>query len=88
MEINLNTNIESVTRANGFAVRGREASAAPDPVSFESSKALNQALATVPDIRDEPVRRAQQMVGTVTYPPEETVAKIAHLLALQLDRNG
>jgi hypothetical protein len=83
MEINLNTNIDSVTRTNGFITRGREVGEAKAQVSFEDSTALNRALATVSDVRSELVQRAQvRVLGSVPYPPEETVSKIAHLLAL------
>ena len=87
MEINLNTNIDSVVRANTLALKGREPGPAQQVVSFDNSTAQNQALAAIPDSRAEALQRAQALLGSVPYPPEETVAKISHLLALALDPN-
>jgi hypothetical protein len=88
MEINLNTNIDSVTRANNLTTQGREVRPTKQQVSFENSDALNQALSTTPDVRNDEVKRAAfRVLGSVPYPPEETVAKIAQLLAMKLDQN-
>ena len=83
MEINLNTNIDSVTRTNGLTTRGAEVGRINEQVSFENSRALNQALGSLSNVRGDVVKSAQSRVlGSVPYPPEETVSKIAHLLAL------
>jgi len=88
MEINLNTNIDSVARATNVAPQGREIRPVQEQVSFADSEALNRALTVTPDVRTDEVRRATaKVLGAVPYPPEETVAKIAHLLALKLDQN-
>jgi hypothetical protein len=85
MEINLNANIDVVSRANSIPAKPREVGPAQKDVSFERSNALNQALADIPNVRTEAVQRGQALLGSVPYPPEETVAKLAHLLALGLD---
>jgi hypothetical protein len=88
MEINLNTKINSVSRTNSIASQGREIRSVREQASFTNSDALNQGLTNMPEIRNEAVKRAQdQVLGDVPYPPAETVAKIAHLLAINLDRN-
>jgi hypothetical protein len=87
MEIKLNTNIDSVARINGLTPKGREVTPAEQEVSFDQSNALNQALADTPNLRRDAVQRGQALLGSVPYPPEETVAKISHLLALSLDTN-
>ena len=88
MEINFNTNIDSVNRTNGFTPRGREVRPVNAQVSFENANALNQALDNIPDVRSEEVKRAQDLLlGSVPYPPAATVAEIAHLLALNLEHN-
>jgi hypothetical protein len=88
MEINLNTNIDSVTRANNLTTQGRDVRPIKEQVSFENSNALNQALLTTPDVRSDEVKRVgYQVLGSVPYPPEETMAKIAHLLAMELDQS-
>ncbi len=87
MEIKLNTNIDSVTRANNFTAQGRDVRPVREQVSFESSNALNQAINDLPDVRADKIANIQNRVlGSVPYPPEETVAKIAHLLAMKLDQ--
>jgi hypothetical protein len=48
---------------------------------------LDQALASVPDVRPEVVERARNLVNLVQYPPAETMRKIARLLAMEIERN-
>jgi hypothetical protein len=87
MEIKLNTNIDSVARANNLTFKPKDVAPAGDEVSFVHSDALNKALADTPNVRPEAVRRGHALIGTVPYPPAETVAKIADLLALSFDPN-
>ena len=63
----------------------RPARAAEDEVAFENARALTAALHASPAVRDEVVRRATELVGNVNYPPPETIRRISHLLAIQLD---
>lgn len=57
-----------------------------DEVSLEQSAALLTALADTPDVRPEEVERAKQLIGDVRWPPEETIRRIAELLAINSDR--
>jgi hypothetical protein len=60
-------------------------SMAYEQVALENSRALTHALRMTPEIREEIVRRATELVGEPSYPPEETIRKISDLLAIQLD---
>jgi hypothetical protein len=59
-----------------------------EQVAIENSRALTIALQETPEIRAEIVRRATELVGEPGYPPPETIRKISHLLAIQLDQES
>ena len=56
-----------------------------DQMAIENARALTRALGETPEIRDEIVRRATELVGEPSYPPPDTIRKISHLLAIQMD---
>ena len=88
MEINSNTNMDSIGRTNGFRPRGKNIPSVKEPVSLKSTQALNQTMSKLPEVRTAEVQRAQRLIrGSVPYPPAETITKISQLLALKLDRN-
>ena len=62
-----------------------ETSTARDEVALENSRALTQALLATPEVRADKVRRAREMVSEPNYPPRETIQKISHLLAIQMN---
>jgi hypothetical protein len=88
MEVQLNTNVNSVAAAAGSA-RSKKADvqATSSEAAFEDSAALNAALQQTPDVRPEAVARGKALVETESknYPPVETINKIAALLAVKLD---
>jgi hypothetical protein len=55
-----------------------------DQAMFNRSEALDRAFSQVPEVRPEKVARARDLIGQVTYPPRETIAKISELLALTI----
>jgi hypothetical protein len=85
MEIKLNTNIESVGRVAGSQPKKLEAKTEEQTPSFDRSEALNDALRQTPDVRSEVVANAKKAVGNSSYPPSETIRKIAVLLAKNID---
>ena len=88
MEIRPNSNIDSVTRVfNTPGKASRPIDADTDVSAFDSSRALEAKLSDVPDVRPEKVERARHLVGDPTYPPRETIRKIATLLALAKSEN-
>jgi len=87
MEIKFNTEIQSVARTNAGAARPSAAAAADGQLSLQNSKALDQALAEVPDVRPDAVERGKALVASVPYPPLETIHRIARLLAYELAKS-
>ena len=57
---------------------------ATDDVSLTGSAALEKSLHDTPDSRPEAVQKARQLINDVQYPPQETIKKISHLLAIKL----
>lgn len=55
-----------------------------DTAQFDHAAALNRALADTPDLRAGEVERARELIGDVSYPPAETIKRIASLLATNL----
>jgi hypothetical protein len=58
------------------AVRGEQ--------PFERAAALEKALKEIPLVRTDKVGHAKNLVADVKYPPEETLDRIANLLAIHL----
>jgi hypothetical protein len=50
---------------------------------FDNADALEKALERTPDVRSEVVERGKQLVADQTYPPRETLQRIAALLAME-----
>jgi hypothetical protein len=61
---------------------------ATDTAQFDKTDGLDRSLKNTPDSRPEAVARAQQLIGDVTYPPRETIRRLAVLLAMHLDNDG
>lgn len=81
MEIKLNTNIESVGKLAGSYAKKIEAKVADEGPAFSKSEALETALRQTPDLRADVVAKSKELVADKTYPPVETIKKIAVLLA-------
>ncbi len=84
MNIELNLNGVSPVPQPKPAFRGRQAEPVGDKADFRGTEALTQALAQSPDTRPEAAKRARDVIGSVKYPPEETLDRIATLLATHL----
>jgi hypothetical protein len=85
MEIELNTNRAPSVPPTPPPPRVRPAAAAEDEeAKFSGAAALADALARLPDTRSEMVHKSREVVGSVKYPPDETLNRIARLLAMQL----
>jgi hypothetical protein len=84
MEIKLNSNIDSVARLSQTQSKASRPVSQPAALSeFENSKALEARLQELPDVRVEKLQRAQRLVGDPTYPPRETIQRLAALLAIE-----
>jgi hypothetical protein len=87
MEVNLNTNIATVSQRPGPSTKPLPKSGGTDNVQFSQSAGLNQALSSSPEVRSSAIDRAQHLIGDVEYPPPETIRRIAALLAMHLDQS-
>ena len=88
MEINSNINMAGVGRTYTTKHPNSAQKAGEDAAAFSSSHALEQALTATPEVRSEAVERARNLIADVKYPPKETLNKIAHLLAMNLDNSS
>ena len=85
MEIKLNSQIDSVAWAKKTHPNAsREIERESDISAFETSKALESQLSTLPDVREDKLERALELVGDPAYPPRETMKGLAALLAVHL----
>ena len=88
MEIELNTSRLASVPPPSTPPRVREPAPAHDEASFSGAQALTEALARLPDTRPEVVQRSREVVGSVKYPPDETLNRIAKLLAMNLSQRA
>jgi hypothetical protein len=83
MEIKLNSNIDSVARVSNTQPKAsRPIDSDPDVAVFETSRALEARLQSLPDVRANVVEHGRRLAGDPAYPPRETIQRIAALLAL------
>jgi hypothetical protein len=81
MEVKLNPNVDSIGRVAAGQTKRNEAKVEAQAAAFESSEALEQSLRRLPDSRTDAVAKAKQATALSTYPPPETIKKIAALLS-------
>ncbi len=85
MEIKLNTNVDPIGRVSVGQTKKTEAKVEGEGAAFAKSQALNQTLSQLPDSRADEVAKGKQLTGISTYPPRETIKKIASLLATHVE---
>jgi hypothetical protein len=87
MQVNPSGNISvtgSIPRpTNNNAVRPEG-----DQAEFVNSQTIDQALRDQPEVRPEAVAMAKGLVEDASYPPDETVRRLANLLALDFTQNS
>ncbi len=84
MEINTNLNTGGVSGANPPGRPASPARPAGNGVSFASSEALDKALKSLPDSRQDAVERAKALVNDPSYPSSDTLKKLSQFLAANL----
>lgn len=52
-------------------------------VDFATTNAINKAVAESPSVRPEAVAKAKSLIEDTKYPPDETIRRIAHLMAIE-----
>ena len=84
MEIEFNPARTPATGAGHPVERRNAAPAARTERSFERTAALETALKEIPLVRADKVEHARSLVADTKYPPEETLNRIANLLAIHM----
>lgn len=84
MEIEFNTARPAATAASQTVARRETAPSVREGEPFERAAALEKALKEIPLVRPEKVARGRSLVADIKYPPEETLDRIANLLALHI----
>jgi hypothetical protein len=84
VNVRFNTNIGSITGEVPDRAKSQKAPSGQDDVWLDQSAHLDRSFATTPEMRPEVVQRGRQMIGDVTYPPDETIRKLAALLAMNM----
>ena len=84
MELNFNTRFPEVNRAVNQPRPQLTVKANKSQPSFSNSEALQNALRQVPDVREEEVARAANLVSSTQYPSPEVVKKLAARLVKYL----
>jgi hypothetical protein len=82
MHIEPNRNLEPSARPETPRAPARRPRMEPSEPAFQHSAALDRSLNRAPDVRAEKVQRARELVGDVSYPPPQTMRRIAQLLAI------
>jgi hypothetical protein len=56
-----------------------------DEADFATAETVQASLQSAPEVRAQEIGRAKTLIDTAVYPPEETIAKIANLMAMSVD---
>jgi hypothetical protein len=84
MEIKLNVSLDSVARVSGTRAKAsRPIDSDSASSAFENSRALEARLEQLPVVRADKLDTGRRLVGDPTYPPRETIQRIATLLAME-----
>jgi hypothetical protein len=83
MQINPTNNLTPLPERRRVA--GANTPTGRDEANFATTESLQAALRGAPEVRMEKVEQARALIGKSVYPPEETIAKIANLMAMHVD---
>lgn len=84
MQVSPNSNSGPVPRAGWRAFQRAAGGGGADTAQFDRATALDRALMDTPDLRPGEVARARVLIGDVSYPPPQTIQRIASLLAMDV----
>jgi hypothetical protein len=87
MEIQPNLNAGKIIPLPADRPPVRRSEPKADQAVFSSATALEAAAQALPETRVERVQEAAVLVGDPTYPPEEMMRRMAHLLAMHWPPN-
>ena len=85
MEVEFNTSRSLNPGTAQPVVRQQNIQPADTTMSFERTQALEKTLQEAPQIRPETVARASALVADDSYPSDETLGKMAGLLATKIN---
>jgi hypothetical protein len=84
MQINANNRMGPVGPIAGQRpVTAQKPVSEASQVELRQSEAVNQALQATPDVRQDKVERARELIVNRDYPPETILRGIANLLAVK-----
>jgi len=82
MEIQPNLNAGKVNPLPAEPAQVRRIEPTTDQAAFSGAAALEAAMQRLPEVRTDRVRDAAQLIGDPSYPPEQTMKRLANLLAM------
>ena len=88
MQVNTNISTDAGNRVPPPAPQAPPVKVAADSVNFSSTTQLERMLRDEKDVRAEEVERAMSLVGQVSWPPPQTIRRIASLLAIKVPPNS
>jgi hypothetical protein len=84
MQINPNNSPSAINRPEPSAPAVKRAAADSDSAVFNRTDDIDDALSQETDVRQSEVARGTALVSEVEWPPQETIRRIASLLAVHL----
>ena len=88
MEVNLNVNSARPVPSTSQQPKVPVQSASADAVEFSGAAALNRLIDEIPQVRPEAVARARELISQPSYPPTETIKRIAALFAFNMGQTS
>jgi hypothetical protein len=88
MQVNTNISTDAANRVQPPAPQAPPVKVAADSVNFNRTAHLERMLRDEKDVRAEEVERALSLVGQVSYPPQQTIRRIAALLAIEMPQKS
>ena len=88
MEVNFNPSLSVNTGSGQLVVRQNNTQPADTTMSFERTQALEKTLQETPQVRPEAVTQASALISDANYPSDETLNKMAGLLAAKIGNAG
>jgi hypothetical protein len=81
MEVEFNAGLTGSNPVSQSPVRRQPAPPTDNAMSFEYTQSLEQTVKETPTVRPEVVNRAAALLSDVNYPSDETLNRVATILA-------
>ncbi len=86
MQVDPKATVSTVTWVDTSQPVARKTKADSDYPTFAGAEALNDEYRQEPEVRIDAVSKAKELVAQATYPPPETIKRIANLLAMEVSK--